>query len=250
MNSQFWLTYFQNNREARPEPQWNLPTPDSPLQQRVLARSLSHFQLGESGEGRCLLKRAAREAAHDPTYQEALRLFLAEEHEHARLLAGLVQRLGGNLITKHWTHSLFRFLRRLVGLNFELQVLVTAELIGTAYYRVLHRRTHDPVVEQCCALFLRDEAQHIAFHRDHFNTILARLLPIERAGWMAQFQGLFAAALQAAWLDHRDCLVALGARKAEFIRVARQECIALLAAISPVSADFEPESQRPPIHRV
>ncbi|MGC3990494.1 MAG: hypothetical protein QM796_12595 [Chthoniobacteraceae bacterium] len=67
------------------------------------------------------------------------------------------------------------------------------------------------------------------------------MLPIERAGWMAQFQGLFTAALQAAWLDHRECLTALGARKPEFIREARRECIALLTAIAPISIHPEPE---------
>ena len=118
--------------------------------------------------------------------------------------------------------------RRALGFKFEIQVLVIAELVGTAYYRLLHRQTRDRVLEEVCALILKDETQHIDFHADWLGDFQSQLLPIERAGWTLQFQILFAAAAQVAWIDHRRCLSAAGADRREFFREARRECIRFL----------------------
>ncbi len=230
MNSIAWLHYYQQNRLHRPEPQWDLPLNENPTVVTELARSLSHFQLGESGEGTHLLREARQAHADDPAYQEALALFIAEEQEHARLLQKLVERYRGRLVTRHWTHTLFRLFRRALGLGFELQVLVIAELIGTAYYRLLENRTDDPVLRQVCELVLRDEARHIAFHAERFGVSHATWLPIEQALWLAQFQALFLAALQVAWTDHRRTLRALGISRREFQGEARRECVQFLAS--------------------
>src|SRR4051812_9564139 len=95
MNSKNWLLYYQQNRLHRPEPQWDLALVADPAAQRQMARSLSHFQLGESGEGTYLLAEARRTYPHDPDYCEALALFVQEEQEHARLLQKLVERYDG-----------------------------------------------------------------------------------------------------------------------------------------------------------
>jgi rubrerythrin len=236
MNAKYWLEHYQQNSTGRAEPQWHLPSPLTGAGRRLLARSLSHFQLGETGEGGFLLQQAREQFPDDRTYAQALELFIAEEKEHARLLARLVERFGGALIRRHWTHSLFRLVRRALGLRFEIQVLVIAELVGTAYYRLLHRRTCDPVLEQVCVLLLRDEASHVAFHADWLGEFHKRLLPMERAVWSAQFQVLFTVAAQVAWIDHRAALSSTGARRAEFFREARAECIDFLEQISASAA--------------
>lgn len=232
MNSIQWLQYFEANRVDRAEPQWHLPSPLGRQARRVIARSLSHFQLGESGDGSFLLKQAREQAPADSSYGKALALFVAEEKEHARLLELLVRRFGGDLIQRHWTHLLFRQARRLFGLNFEIQVLVIAELVGTAYYRLLHRRTRDPVLGEVCAIVLHDEAQHIAFHVAWLSHFRAELLPAERELWSLQFQILFTFAAQVAWIDHRAALQIVGASRREFFREARRECIDFLAHLA------------------
>jgi hypothetical protein len=228
MNSIEWLHYYQRNKENRPEPKWNMPSPLDSAMQRVLARSLSHFQLGETGEGKFLIAQARVQAPDDACYHQALQLFIAEEGEHARLLKRLVHRFGGETIRRHWTHTLFRFVRRALGFKFEIQLLVIAELVGTAYYRMLHSRARDAVLEETCTLLLNDEAQHIDFHADWFGDFQSRLLPIERAIWNAQFQILFTAAAHVAWIDHRACLFKAGTSRSEFFRDARRECIRFL----------------------
>jgi hypothetical protein len=228
MNSRHWLAYYQNNKENRPEPKWNLPSPLDPAKQTILARSLSHFQLGETGEGKFLLAHARAEAPDDVAYHQALQLFVAEELEHARLLDRLVRRFGGRTIQHHWTHALFRLFRHAIGFKFEIQLLVIAELVGTAYYRLLHIRTRDPVLEETCLLILKDEAQHLDFHAEWLGEFQARLLPLERAGWTAQFQILFSAAAEVAWLDHKASLSITGVDRREFFWEARRECISFL----------------------
>ncbi|MDQ3116972.1 MAG: ferritin-like domain-containing protein [Verrucomicrobiota bacterium] len=229
MNLLSWLRYFEANRQNFIAPDWEAPFALTMAQRACLARSLSHCQLGESGGGSHLFGKAGQE---DETYRAALRLFVAEEAEHARLLEGLVIRFGGRLVKRHWTHLLFRAARRALGLNFEIQVLLIAELVGTAYYRTLARRARDPILDQVCARILADEAQHVAFHLDRLREIHAALLPAERAAWSLQFQLLFTAALLVAWVDHREALGAIGTRRVEFYTEARKECIAFLDALA------------------
>jgi len=230
MNSASWLHYYQQNRLNRPELQWEDPCVEEPVARRHLAKSLSHFQLGESGGGRFLLRHARRKYPGDLHYCEALALFIEEEQEHARLLKKMVERYGGRLITRHWTHSLFRGLRQALGTGFAIQVLVTAELIGTSYYRVVEGRTADPVLRHLCQIVLRDEARHVAFHAERLAVDQATWLPLERALWVAQFQMLFLATLRAAWLDHGPALRALGTRSEDFYQCARLECVQFLAS--------------------
>lgn len=245
MNSLSWLRYFEANHRNLIEPDWQAPSPLAPGLRARLARSLSHFQLGESGGGRHLFEKAAQQLAEDAAYLRALELFVAEEGEHARLLRALVERFGGRLIERHWTHLLFRFARRALGLNFEIQVLLIAELVGTAYYRVLQRRARDPILDQVCTRILTDEAQHVAFHLDRLRDIHAELLPAERAFWNLQFQLLFTAALQVAWIDHRGALQATGAHRREFFAEARTECIGFLDALAMGKTGHVPAAGEP-----
>lgn len=231
MNSELWLAYFHQNQLHRREPAWSAPTSMPATTARPLARSLSHFQLGESGEGKFLLAEARRAYPADFAYCQALDLFIKEEQEHARLLGHLVARFGGSLIRSHWTHFLFRLLRRALSVHFEIQILVIAELVGTAYYRLLERYSGDVPLAEVCALILRDEGRHVAFHAERCRTNQARWLPIEYAAWAAQFQFFFVVAAHVAWADHRPALTALGATRAEFFSETRREVIAFLDGI-------------------
>jgi hypothetical protein len=147
-------------------------------------------------------------------------------------LRKLVERYRGRLVSRHWTHTLFRLFRRALGVTFELQVLVIAELIGTAYYRLLEKQTSDLVIRQVCELVLRDEARHIAFHAERFAASQAAWLPFEKALWLTQFQALFLAALQVAWMDHCPALRVLRISCGEFQREARHECVHFLASFA------------------
>ncbi len=193
---------------------------------KELAVSLSHFQLGETGGGTFLLKEAAKESDRDDL--AALVLFVKEEGEHARLLACMVKRLEGKLVSRHWTHRVFKLARRAGGFRFEIQMLLTAEILGTAYYELLEEKIDDAPLKAALALMLHDESGHVAFHLDRLRLRWKEYLPFERTLWAVQFQALLLAALRVAWLDHGPCLRSFGHSWSDFDRRARQVAIAFL----------------------
>ncbi|HUB68775.1 MAG TPA: ferritin-like domain-containing protein [Candidatus Methylacidiphilales bacterium] len=226
MNTSSWRHYYESNRLHRTEPPWSAPCQLPFGLRQILAVSLSHFQLGETGGGSFLLRGAAGETDADDL--AALALFVAEEQEHARLLARMVERLGGSLVRRHWTHRLFKFARRAGGFRFEIQMLLTAEIVGTAYYDLLKKNVDDPALQAALGLMLRDEAGHITFHLDRLRLRWKTYLPLERSLWALQFQTLLLTALRVAWLDHGNCLRALRCGWLDFAGQARQVAIQFL----------------------
>jgi len=140
----------------------------------------------------------------------------------------MVQRLGGTRVKRHWTHRLFKLARRAGGFHFEIQMLLTAEIIGTAYYEMLNDGVEDGPIKHAIGLMLRDEAGHVAFHTDRMKICWQGWLPFERTLWQAQFQALILVALRAAWLDHGPCLRALGFVWDDFDQRARRTAIGFL----------------------
>jgi hypothetical protein len=217
MDSSGWVRHFEGNRCGRPEPAWDAVSPLPEETAAVLARSLSHFQLGESGDGTVLFRHAARAHPDDDDYATALALFVAEEQEHARLLHRLVERLGGDSVTAHWTDACFRLVRHALGLRLELLTLAAAEIVGSAYYGMLSGRSGDGVVDAVCALMLRDEPVHLEFHRERLDAGGARRRgPVQRV-WTWRFRLLTAVTARAAWFDHCGALRAVGVGQAEFL---------------------------------
>ena len=224
MDSACWVRHFEANRYGRPEPSWAQASPLAAETAAALAVSLSHFQLGESGDGTVLFRHAARAHPGDAEYATALALFVAEEQEHARLLERLVERLGGEPVARHWTDACFRLLRHAIGLRLELLTLAAAEIVGSAYYGMLSGRSGDSVMDEVCALMLRDEPVHLEFHRARLDAGGAgRRCPVQRL-WALQFRLLTAATARAAWFDHRRALRAVGIRRAEFLHETSGMC--------------------------
>src|SRR5262249_20639785 len=132
--------------------------------------------------------------------------WFAEEKEHSRLLGRLVERFGGKPIQSHWSFTAFCFCRRVFGVGFELTVLLLTEIVSTAYYRVLRRHADDAAVKGACALILRDEAGHVAFHRDRLSSEME--MEQGRFGIFQRnrFRCLGFAAATMLWVNHGKCL--------------------------------------------
>ncbi|MGI9245056.1 MAG: hypothetical protein ACR2RV_29905 [Verrucomicrobiales bacterium] len=251
-----WIQYFESNRGSYTEPDWSAPRSlQGGRELDLLRTSLATFQLGETGEGRTLQRYAKRLAGerHFDGYGEALRLFVDEEKMHAQLLAQALGYLGGDLIQRQWTNSIFRRARRLINLEFEIQIFVTAEIIGKAYYSLLYRHVDDPVVKSVCGKLVSDEVKHLNFHIEFFRARMEHLPRFRRWLWQLQFEAIFSAARQAVWLDHGRCLRAFGVSRSEFMLSTTRGLRSLLTRLHSTRAlvpTIVPATGRPPLHQV
>ncbi len=234
MNTSSWRSYYEANQVNRTEPDWNAPCLLTQDVCRDLAVSFSHFQLGETGGGTFLLREASKESDADDL--AALSFFVQEEKEHARLLARMVQRLGGSLIRRHWSHRVFKLARRAGGFRFEIQMMLTAEIVGTAYYEMVNAAVQDVALNAALGQMLRDESGHVRFHQDRLGARWRTYLPFERVLWSTQFQALVLTALRLAWLDHGRCLRTLGYTRDDFAARTRQVAIQFLDGLESPSA--------------
>ncbi|WP_018654130.1 ferritin-like domain-containing protein [Actinomadura flavalba] len=202
-----WEQWFAVERPV--EPDWGrgarLPG--------AVVRSVRKFQVGEDGDGRHLIGKA--DAAGDAGYATAVRAFVAEEREHARLLARVLGAAGAPLRAGHWTDAVFVRLRRLLGLRLELLVLMVAEVVALRYYRALRDGCADALTAEVAGVILADEERHVPFH-------CARLRPVP-APVRGLWQGLLAGAAVVVAVDHGGALRACGVGRAAFVRAVLAE---------------------------
>lgn len=217
MNTTTWIAHFEKNRRNRPVPDWSAPFTLPEGKRAHLARSLAEYQLGDGG-GECRL--VARDAesfrGSEAEMDRLVDLWFAEEREHSRLLACAVQRVGGTFVTSTPAMTLFYAVRRALGVQFELLVLLLVEIVSTSYYRCIRRHVGDEPLAEMCRLIIRDEAGHVAFHR-------ARIVAENPTGpglrWTLSFYALGGACAGFLWLGKNGaCLRALGTTTIEFAR--------------------------------
>lgn len=212
-----WRDYFTANKAANHDLPWSVTTNEPAMRTAPLAQSLSHFRLGESGEGKRIRALAAAVSLqrNEPAYAEAVTLFVREENRHADLLANATRYLGGTQTDKHWTETAFVFLRRLLSLPMEVQVLAVAEIIGLAFYTMIGAASRDERVQAMCRIFDREETQHLAFDADSLfwlqNGKTGRLFRI----WARL---VYIGAIRAAYIDHRQTLQSHGYRYHDWIK--------------------------------
>jgi len=183
----------------------------------ALVRSLGRFYLGESSEGR-IAKEAA--SSSDPAFDDAMResiaLYIREEGRHAREIASALRALGAPLPTRHWSESLFRRGRRLLGLRTKMMVIGAAEVVGVVYYRLLAERV-PPLAEMANAI-ARDEERHLEFQAEYFARVLRRSSASGNAVAAAGFAGIVSCAVATFVVDHAPLLAELGVARAEIAR--------------------------------
>jgi hypothetical protein len=208
-----WVRRFEaaaEQRQADGDPPWT----DGAQLRPALVRSLQRFQLGEDGDGAGLIAKAAR--TDDPDYLAAVRLFVAEERHHARLLRLLLASAGAPTIARHWSDSAFVALRRMLGLKLELMTLMLAEVIALRYYEALRDAGGDPLLTDVAGRILVDEQRHVPFHCQRLRADFAHLHAAPRGavalGWWLLMAGVIAVAA----LNHGSALRQAGVGRARF----------------------------------
>ncbi|WP_439658538.1 ferritin-like domain-containing protein [Lentzea sp. HUAS TT2] len=174
-----WVESFEAEaarRERIGDPDWAVGARLHP----DVVKSVQRFQVGESGDGANLIAKAGGGA-----YGAAVRLFVAEEQNHARMLEHLLRAAGQPTISSHWTDAVFVRLRRALGLRLELMMLLIAETVALRYYRALRDGCRDPLTAAVADRILQDEERHVPFHQAR----LGRVWWPARAFWWLLFVG-------------------------------------------------------------
>jgi hypothetical protein len=145
------------------------------------------------------------------------------------------------LKSRDWTDGVFRRLRRLAGLELYLCVLVTAELIGNVYYRVLASATGCQRLRVLCRTLVADELVHVAFESQ-----LLLFLRDARPRWgrslmRSAHRGFLAGSACVVWWTHRSLLRHSGYDLRSFLRL----CLAQYSFyLEPVSIPLASTSVR------
>ncbi|WP_210571405.1 ferritin-like domain-containing protein [Streptomyces sp. GESEQ-4] len=223
-----WTQRFEDERERRDaegDPDWGQGATLHP----ALSASVQRFQVGEDGDGANLVAKA--DQAGDADYARAVRLFVAEEQNHARLLARLLAAGGVPTLTGHWSDTVFVRLRRLMGLRLELLVLMIAEVVALRYYRALRDGTDDPLTSEVAGRILADEERHVPFHCERLHTSLAELPRPIRRPVMALWRVLLLAVCLVVAVDHGPALRRLGIGRLRFVSDVMASADAVVSAV-------------------
>jgi hypothetical protein len=236
MNRARWIAHFTCNQHNRPEPDWSAPINVPPHVLPPLLRSIEQFRLGDGG-GPASLIAYDRETFRSRTEEmrKIVDLWFAEEAEHARLLGCAVKRFGGRFIHSHWSFTAFCLCRRMLGVRFELQVLTLTELVSTGYYRMIRNHSPDGPLAAMCELILRDEAGHVAFHRDRLADAGCPKPGLRGWPWRIQFLLCGYAAGTMLWINHAPGLKAIGGTRAEFCSEITRHIARFIRALRPQS---------------
>jgi hypothetical protein len=210
-----WLRYFESNA-SEPALPWQDAYRLTPAELSAVAASIAQFQLGESGDGRRLLRHGERLSRRlgQPELLEALRFFVKEEQRHSRLMGRFLEMHGVPLLKSHWVDHAFRRIRGLAGAELNVRVLATAEVLAMSYFRALREATASPLLRAICSRILADEAAHIRFQAFAIRLLQGnRTALLRRIAWIAHSILLRGTAI-IVWREHRPVFIAAGFSRA------------------------------------
>jgi hypothetical protein len=147
-------------------------------------------------------------------------LFIAEEQEHAALLAKTIFAMQGTLIHFHWSNSAFVVIRRLCGLRTEVLTLQIAEVIGKAFYEQARDHVGEPVLSATFGQMVTDEIAHIRFHAEYIRSTMQHTPSLVRNLFLLALSGLFFGSCLVFVVDHHSALRQLNCDPADFFRRA------------------------------
>jgi hypothetical protein len=205
---QIWLNHFEYHAQHPRSVPPGLPDRLQSDERQLIAGSIATFQLAEQSEGASLLGAAQAFArCHDsPALVRIVELFIREQQRHATLLRAFMQDHAIAPKLTDWTERVFRCVRRLAGLELYLNVLITAELIGIAYYRGLESATGCQRLKVLCRSLVSDEFAHVGFASHLLLALRARHVGPVRALVRRAHRAFLVGSACMIWLAHRRVL--------------------------------------------
>jgi hypothetical protein len=208
MHFQYWLNYFKGNQIHFDHIDWSAKDELTDPEKRLITLSIQKFQMGEHSEGKHFL--AFAKTMEDKSYLQTVKIFIKEEQDHALVLGKFMQLHGILKITKDPVDGIFRWLRKLAGIEGTITVLLTAEIIAMVYYKALKNATRSGILQKICHQILVDETMHLAFQSDTLKVIYKNknAIGLFISRWIHRI--LMTGTILVVWLFHSKVLKAGG----------------------------------------
>jgi hypothetical protein len=215
-----WKNYFLQNRNHFAHINFDQPDVLTLKEKQLITTSLQQFQRGEHSEGKHLYAFAKR--FPDPDYLVSIKPFIKEEQMHARALGSYMKKHGIPAIHGHWVDGVFRWLRKLAGIENTVRVLLVAEIIAKVYYKGLHEATGSVLLKKICTQILCDEDYHIRFQCDALRVFYQKKSFFAKLFIKSWHTTLMTGTIFVVWWHHRKVLSKGGYSLTRFFTEAAQ----------------------------
>lgn len=171
-----WNKYFEYNNSHLIKLDYSNNKELTEDEIKLITPSIKEFQIGEGSEGKHLKKVVEKfsKKTNNKDYIKQMDWFILEENRHSKTLKKYMEVYNIKSLEKTWIDSVFRILRKLMGLECEVVVLVTAEMIALSYYTALSNATDSKLLKDICSQMLHDELRHVVFQSYTLHKISKR----------------------------------------------------------------------------
>lgn len=168
-----WVKYFEYNNANLLKLDFNKNNELTSEEIELITPSIKAFQIGEGSQGKHLSKVAKKFAnkTNYLKYEKIMRWFILEENRHSQTLKKYMDIYNIKSIKSIWIDNIFRALRKMMGLECEIIILVTAEMIALSYYTALSNATDSKLLKTICKQMLNDELKHVVLQSDTLHRI-------------------------------------------------------------------------------
>ncbi|MEG0686449.1 MAG: hypothetical protein RR425_04125 [Erysipelotrichales bacterium] len=160
-----WNKYFKDNKNQLLHLDYNIQNELSNDEISLITPSIQAFQIGERSEGKHFLNKVNKyvDRTNDKVYLDNIKMFIAEENRHSQSLLNYMNLYSIPNIQKSFLDNVFRGIRKMFTLEFEIITLVTAEMIALSYYDALCKASNSKLLKSICQQMLYDESYHVVF---------------------------------------------------------------------------------------
>lgn len=220
-----WQKHFENNEFSNNSINWQVEDILTQEEFNNIKKSIAAFQLGESSEGKGLMQAAKTYAQKhkDPYLVTITKLFIKEEQGHSLLLKRFMEKHKISLLKRNWADDVFRKLRKDVGFELSVTVLITAEILSLIYYSALLNATNSKLLKSICEKLLKDEVKHIKYESELLNFIRKEKFLLLRYLICFAHQIFYFGTMLIVYLSHRRVINAGGYGFGSFWAVCWQE---------------------------
>ena len=211
-SSQDWIDYFtQNSKESRIN--WTQNPNISTEELKPILKSIQAWQLGESSDGKNLLRASSiySEKINDENYLKAIDLFIKEEQKHGNNLGRYLDKINQPRVKKNWGDTMFRKVRYFnTSIEFWTLAVITVESSAQIFYQCLKKATNCNLLKEICTDILIDEAPHIQFQKERMQIIYNSKPKWQKPLIFYFYMVFFFSTAAIVWFAHRSLFKAGG----------------------------------------